>query len=59
MTKDQLPWIAIAKAVLNGDYDEAERSVRQAVAMGLRTIADPDCQSAWERLKESLPKTKQ
>jgi len=59
MTKDQLPWIPIAKLVLMGFYDEAPRSVQQAVAMGVRTINDPDCQAAWERLKESLPKTKQ
>lgn len=48
---DEIPWLHIAKEVLLGEFDGANRSTRESLCIGLNRIAHPLRQRALERLK--------
>jgi hypothetical protein len=48
---DCAPWLHVAKQVLAGEFDEADRSTIEAVSIGLRAVKYPSCQRALERLR--------
>jgi hypothetical protein len=51
---DEKPWLHIARQVLAGEFDGAERAVVERLTIGLRRIRHPICQAALE----ALPPTK-
>ena len=50
LRQDQIPWLHIAKQVLAGEFDGADRSMRESLTIGLRSIKHPLCRRALERL---------
>jgi hypothetical protein len=47
---DQARWLPVARQVLAGEFDGADRSTVQSLTIGLRSIAHPLCRRALERL---------
>ncbi len=47
---DQAPWLHVARQVLAGEFEGADRSTVQSLVIGLRSIRHSDCQRALERL---------
>jgi hypothetical protein len=47
---DCAPWLHVAKQALAGEFDGADNSTIQRLAVGLRGIGHPLCQCAIERL---------
>ena len=45
---DQAPWLEIAKAINNHEWDRAHTETLKSVHIGLRSIQHPDCQAANE-----------
>ena len=52
---DQAPWLHVARQVLAGEFDEADKSTIQSLVIGLRSIQHPDCRRATDRLKATKP----
>ena len=50
---DCVPWLHIAKQVLAGEFDNADNSTRQSLAIGLRSIQHPQCQKAFQHITSS------
>ena len=48
---DQLPWLPVAKRILLGEFEGADRSTRQSLAFGLKSIRHPVCEAALARIK--------
>lgn len=48
---DCAPWLHVAKQVLADEFYECDRSTRESVTTGLRSIAHPLCQRAIEKLR--------
>lgn len=57
LTPDQLPWLHVARQVLAGEFDGCDRSMRESVVIGLRSIPHPLAWRALELLgaKSTLP----
>jgi hypothetical protein len=57
LTPDQIPWLHVARQVLAGEFAGADRSLRESLVIGLRSIPHPLARRAFERLgaKSSLP----
>jgi hypothetical protein len=51
LTSDCAPWLHIARQVLAGEFDGADRSTRESLTLGLRGICHPLCQQALARIK--------
>jgi hypothetical protein len=51
LAPDCLPWLHVAKQVLAGEFHGADKSMRQSLVIGLRSIRHPDCQAALARIK--------
>jgi hypothetical protein len=50
LTPDCAPWLHVAKQVLGGALDGADRSTRESLAIGLRAVSHPLSQDALGRL---------
>ncbi len=50
LTPDQAPWLHIARQVLEGEFAGAGRSLREAIAIGLKTIPHPTCRRALDAI---------
>jgi len=48
---DCAPWLHVAKQILTGEFDGCDRSTRESLNIGLRSIAHPLCQRAVEKLR--------
>lgn len=51
LAPDCAPWLPVARQVLAGEFDGADRSTSESLAIGLRNIPHPACRRALERLK--------
>lgn len=47
---DCAPWLHVARQVLDGEFDGADRSTVQSLVTGLRSIQHPDCGRALDKL---------
>ena len=47
---DCAPWLHIARQVMAGEFDGADRSTAESLTIGLRGITHPLCRAALERL---------
>jgi len=47
---DEIPWLHVARQVMAGEFQGADRSTRESLTIGLRAIKHPECQSAATRL---------
>ena len=50
---DCAPWLHIARQILAGEFDGADRSTRASLTICLRSIAHPLCRRALDRLMEA------
>lgn len=50
LREDEIPWLHIARQALAGEFDGADRSTCESLAIGLRSIGHPLCRRALERL---------
>jgi hypothetical protein len=50
LPEDCAPWLHIARQVLAGEFDGADRSMIESLTIGLRGIRHPVCQQALGRL---------
>ena len=48
---DCAPWLHVARQILAGEFDGADRSTAESLTIGLRNIGHPLCRHALERLK--------
>jgi hypothetical protein len=48
---DCLPWLHVAKQVLAGEFEGADKSTTQSLTIGLRHIPHPRCREALARLQ--------
>jgi hypothetical protein len=48
---DQDAWLPVARQVLDGEFDGADKSTVESIAIGLRSIQHPDSLRALDRLK--------
>jgi hypothetical protein len=46
LTPDCAPWLHMARQVLAGEFDGADRSTQESLLIGLRSIRHPRCQQA-------------
>lgn len=51
LTWDQQPWLYVARQILHGEFEGADRSTTRSLLIGLGSIAHPICQKAIARLK--------
>ena len=49
-----LPWLGVARQVLAGEFDGADRSTAESLRIGLRGIPHPLCREALARLPRVL-----
>lgn len=52
---DCAPWLHIARQVLAGEFDGADRSTVESVSIGLRGVRHSLCQEALARLHKHRP----
>jgi len=50
------PWLHVARQVIEGEFDGADRSLVESLCIGLEDIAHPLCRRAFARLKPRLAK---
>jgi hypothetical protein len=50
LPSDCVPWLNVARQVLDGEFEGADRSTVAAVTIGLRSVLHPLCHRALERL---------
>jgi hypothetical protein len=50
LPSDCAPWLHVAKQILAGEFDGADRSTRESLRIGLRSINHPLCHRALEQL---------
>ena len=48
---DCVPWLHIARQILAGEFDGADRSTVESLRMGLQNIAHPLCTKAFAKLQ--------
>ncbi len=53
LAPDCAPWLHVAKQVLAGEFDGADKSTVESLSIGLRAVNHPLCRLALERLKPS------
>lgn len=51
---DELPWVHIARQILEGEFNGADRSTLEALRAGVRSIAHPLCRKATSQLDVDL-----
>jgi hypothetical protein len=47
---DQAAWLPVAKQILAGEFEDADRPTRESLRIGLRSINHPLCQRALQCL---------
>jgi hypothetical protein len=52
LAPDCVPWIHVARQVLDGEFDDCDGSTRESVTIGLRSIRHPLCVRAMEHLNQ-------
>lgn len=55
LTPDCVPWLHVARQILAGEFDGADRSTVESLIIGLRSIPHPSCRAALAQLE---PQTK-
>ena len=50
LTPDCVPWLHVARQILAGEFDGADRSTVESLTIGVRGIRHPLCQQALNRL---------
>lgn len=55
LTPDCAPWLHVARQILSGEFDGADRSMRASLAIGLRSIDHPACRAALARIEGAKP----
>lgn len=55
LTPDCAPWLHIARQVLSGEFEGADRSTLESLWIGVRHIRHPFCQQAAARLQAMYP----
>lgn len=55
LTPDQVPWLHVSRQILAGEFDGADKSTRESLRIGLRSIAHPLCQQALVGLSKRQP----
>jgi hypothetical protein len=53
---DCAPWLHVAKQVLAGEFDGADKSTVESLTIGLRLIQHPLCRKALARLPQNKEK---
>lgn len=48
---DCAPWLHVARQVMAGEFDGADRSTAESITIGLRSIGHPLCRQALARLQ--------
>ena len=48
---DCAPWLHISKQISAGEFDNCDSSMRESLAIGLRSISHPLCRAAFEKLQ--------
>ena len=43
---DCIPWLDVARQVIGGEFDEADKSTIKSLTIGLRSIEHPLCRQA-------------
>ena len=54
---DCVPWLHVARQVLAGEFEDADRSTVVSLTIGLRGIRHPRCQQALARVRNQQPKS--
>ncbi|MHB8521012.1 MAG: TubC N-terminal docking domain-related protein [Limisphaerales bacterium] len=52
---DQRPWLHVARQILAGEFAGCDRSTRESLTIGLRSIRHPTCREALARLTACKP----
>lgn len=55
LTPDCAPWLHVAKQVLAGEWDGADRTTFESLEIGLRSIQHPLCRRALDKLRAAAP----
>lgn len=55
LSADCVPWLHVARQILEGQFDGCDPSTRESLTIGLRSIAHPACRRALERLRTHSP----
>jgi hypothetical protein len=55
LSPDKAAWLPTARQILAGEFDGCDRSMRESLTIGLRSIQHLDCQRALERLTPNNP----
>jgi hypothetical protein len=58
LRRDEIPWLYIARQILAGEFNGADGSTRESLAIGLRSIRHPLCERALAQLKPATSKQK-
>ena len=53
---DCTPWLYVARQILAGEFEGADRSTRESLTIGLRSIRHPVCESALQALAVKRPR---
>jgi hypothetical protein len=53
LSADQLPWVHVARQVMSGEFDDADRSTIESLWIGLRSLAHPLAAQALARLRRA------
>jgi hypothetical protein len=56
LSPDCAPWLAVAQQILAGEFDGCDRSTRESLSIGLRSISHPACGRALMRLQTHVSK---
>ena len=51
LTEDQKPWLQVARRVMAGEFDRADRSTRESVIFGLEGLRHHSAAEAIARLR--------
>jgi hypothetical protein len=57
LTPDCAPWLHVARQVLAGEFDGADRSFVESLIIGLRSIPHPRCRQALALLRSQQSKS--
>jgi hypothetical protein len=55
LAADCIPWLHIARQVLDGEFTGADRSTIKSLTIGLRAVAHPLCRRALDQLNMHSP----
>ena len=50
LREDEIPWLHVARQVLDGEFEHADQTTIESLTIGLRSIQHLECQRALERL---------